>query len=182
MKDIQGTPMTSEHADLNRFIVQQLEGQYRTIKQATDDLTDEQLYYQPSADTNSIAWLIWHLSRWRDSLSAAIAGESQVWVSGGWATRFRLSETGTGLGDTLEQVTAFRPERQNLFGYADAAHRETIERVKHLPATRFDQPVEHPPGTSRPTWQALAGMCGDSYQHAGQIAYLRGMITGYGWR
>jgi hypothetical protein len=79
-------------------------------------------------------------------------------------------------------VKAFRVERENLFGYAEAAHRETIERVKHLATTRFDEPVEHPPGTSRPAWQALAGMCGDSYQHAGQIAYLRGMITGYGWR
>jgi hypothetical protein len=86
------------------------------------------------------------------------------------------------LGDTPEQVAAFRAERDILFGYVDAAHRAPIERVAHLTATRFEQPVDHPPGTSRPAWQALAGMCGDSYQHAGQIAYLRGMITGYGWR
>jgi hypothetical protein len=174
--------MTSEHVDLNRFIVQQLEAQYRTIKLATDDLTDEQLYYQPTADTNSIGWLMWHLSRWRDSLSAAMTGVSQVWASDGWAARFKLSEVGTGLGDTPEQVAAFRVERDILFGYVDAAHRATIERVTHLTTIRFEQPVEHPPGTSRPAWQALAGMCGDSYQHAGQIAYLRGMITGYGWR
>jgi hypothetical protein len=79
-------------------------------------------------------------------------------------------------------VKAFRVERENLFGYAEAAHQATIERINHLATTRFAEPVEHPPGTSRPAWQALAGMCGDSYQHAGQIAYLRGMITGYGWR
>jgi len=36
--------MTSGHVDLNRFIVQQLEAQYRTIRLATDDLTDEQWY------------------------------------------------------------------------------------------------------------------------------------------
>jgi hypothetical protein len=174
--------MASEHVDLNRFIVSQLEAQYRTIKQATDDLTDEQLYYQPTAETNSIGWLMWHLSRWRDSLSAAITGESQVWVSGGWATRFGLSEMGTGLGDTPEQVTAFRVERDLLLGYVETAHRATLERVTPLTAARFEQPVEHPPVASRPAWQALAGMCGDSYQHAGQIAYLRGMITGYGWR
>ena len=89
--------MTSDPVDLNRFIIQQLEAQYRTIKLATDDLTDEQLYYQPTADANSIEWLMWHLSRWRDSLSAAMTGVSPVWVSDGWATRFRLSEVGTGL-------------------------------------------------------------------------------------
>ena len=174
--------MASEHVDLNRFIVYQLEAQLRTIKQATEDLTDEQLYDQPEADANSIAWLMWHLSRWRDSLTAAITGEPQVWVSGGWAEQFGLAEAGTGLGDTPEQVAAFRVERERLFGYVDAAHRAAIERVTHLTATRLEQPVEHPPGASRPAWQALAGMCGDSYQHAGQIAYLRGMITGYGWR
>jgi hypothetical protein len=102
--------MTSGQVNLNRFIVRQLEAQYRTIKLATDDLTDEQLHYRPTADSNSIGWLMWHLSRWRDSLSAAITGVSQVWVSDGWATRFRLPEGGTGLGDTPEQVAAFRVE------------------------------------------------------------------------
>ncbi len=174
--------MTSDQVDLNRFIVQQLESQYHTIKLATDDLTDEQLYDQPRVDANSIGWLMWHLSRWRDSLSAAITGVPQVWVSDGWAKRCGLSETGTGLGDTPEQVAAFRVERDMLYGYLDAAHRETVKRVTQLTPTQFAQPVEHPPGTSRPAWQALAGMSGDSYQHAGQIAYLRGMITGYGWR
>ena len=72
--------MTGE-VTLNQFIIALLEAAYRSIKQATDDLTDEQLYYQPTAETNSIAWLVWHLSRWRDAVSATISGESQIWMS-----------------------------------------------------------------------------------------------------
>ncbi len=174
--------MMSDSVDVKQFIVYQLEGQYRTIKLATDDLTDEQLFYQPTADTNSIAWLIWHLSRWRDHVSAAVSGEPQVWVKDGWSTRFGLSEVGTGLGDSLEQVAALRVERETLFGYLDAAHTETMKRVTQLTSAQFEQSVEYLPGTSRVAWQALAGICGDSYQHAGQIAYLRGLITGHGWR
>jgi len=34
----------------------------------------------------------------------------------------------------------------------------------------------------RPAWRALAGVCSDSAQHSGQIAYLRGLMSGYGWR
>ena len=124
--------MASDQVDLTQFIVQQLEAQYRTIQQAIGDLTDEQLYHQPTADTNSVGWLMWHLSRWRDSLSAAITGGQQVWVSEGWAVRYGLSETGTGLGDTPEQVTAFRVSRDLLVGYVDAAHRETVARISQL--------------------------------------------------
>ncbi len=115
-------------------------------------------------------------------MSAAIVSAPQVWVREGWYKRFGLSEEGTGLGHTPEQVAAFRVKREALFGYLDAAHHETINRVASLTPAQIGQTVEYPPGASRPVWQALAGMSGDSYQHAGQIAYLRGLMTGHGWR
>lgn len=174
--------MTSEPVSLNQFLAQQLEGQYRTIKLAVDNLTDEQLSYQPTTDTNSIAWLVWHLSRWRDKISAASAGVSQIWSCDGWAKCFGLPDGATGMGDTPEQVAAFRIERDILFGYLDSTHAETVKRITQLTPTQFEQSIEYLPGSSRVAWESLAGMSGDSYQHAGQIAYLRGMIEGYGWR
>ena len=47
--------MTTEKVSLNQFIIALCESPNRWIQQATDGLTDEQLYYQPSSDTNSIA-------------------------------------------------------------------------------------------------------------------------------
>ena len=173
--------MASNAIDLNQFILALLEASTRQIKLATDGLTAEQLHYQPNADANSIAWLVWHLSRWRDRVSALISGEPQIWVSGGWAAQFRMPAEGTGLGDTLEQVTAFRSERDLLFGYLDAAHLATAARVSRITPEQFEQPAEYLPGDFRPAWRALAGVCGDSIQHTGQIAYLRGMLIGYGW-
>ena len=114
---------------LNQFIIALLEAAYRSLKQATDDLADEQLYYQPTAESNSMAWLVWHLSRWRDFISATVSGEPQIWVSAGWAQRYGMPGGRTGLGDTPAQVTAFRVERAMLFGYVDAAHQRTIERI-----------------------------------------------------
>jgi hypothetical protein len=52
--------------DLNQFIIALLEAAYRSLKRATDDLTDEQLYYQPTPEANSIAWLVWHVARCED--------------------------------------------------------------------------------------------------------------------
>ena len=47
--------MTTEHIDLNRFIVDRLDASYLWIERLRDDITDEQFYYQPTADSNSIA-------------------------------------------------------------------------------------------------------------------------------
>ncbi len=133
--------MTNEAVDLNQFIITLLEAAYRSIKQATDDLTDEQLYYQPTPESNSIAWLVWHLSRWRDAVSATISGESQIWVQEGWDQRCGIPGERTGMGDTPAQVTAFRVERAVLFGYVEAAHQRTVERVSQLTPTQLGQSI-----------------------------------------
>ena len=174
--------MSSEAVDLNQFIITLLEGAYRALTQATAGLSDEQLYYQPTPETNSIAWLLWHLSRWRDASSAGISGEPQVWVSEGWAARYDMPETRTGMGDTPAQVTAFRVERAALFGYVEAAHHATVKRVAALTPAQLQQTILSPSGEPRAAWRALAGVCSDSAQHSGQIAYLRGLLSGYGWR
>ena len=174
--------MISESVDLNQFIIALLEASYRSFTQATAGITDEQLYYQPTAETNSIAWLVWHLSRWRDAISASISDEPQVWVSAGWSKRYGMPDTRTGMGDTPAQVAAFRVERALLFGYADAAHQETVRRVANLTSGQLLQPILSYTGEQRPAWRALAGVCSDSAQHSGQIAYLRGLMSGYGWR
>lgn len=174
--------MASETIDLPHFIVTLVEGAYRTLLQATDGLTDAQLYAQPSPQTNSIAWLMWHLSRWRDAVSASVSGEPQLWEQDGWATRYGIPASRTGLGDTLEQVAAFRVERTLLFGYAEAAHQVTIARIARLTPEQLQQPVLVHTGEHRPAWRALASICSDSAQHSGQIAYLRGLFSGYGWR
>src|SRR5262252_7556613 len=107
--------MTSDAVNLNQFIIALLEASYRSLTQATEGLTDEQLSYQPTAETNAIAGLVWHLSRWRDAISATISGAPQIWVRDGWAEWFGMPSERIGLGDTPAQVTAFRVERTVLF-------------------------------------------------------------------
>lgn len=85
------------------------------------------------------------------------------------------------MGDTPAQVTAFRAEHAMLFGYVDATPHRTVERVTALTLTQLRQPIASRSGERRPAWRALVGMCGDAAQHTGQIAYLRGMMSGYGW-
>ena len=132
--------------------------------------------------TNSIAWLIWHLSRWRDKISAAIAGETEVWTGQDWHRKFGLAADRTGLGDSLEQVAAFRVERELLQGYAEAAHQALVSRIANCSLAQLEAEIEYQPGSSRPAWRALVSVVEDSAEHTGQVNYLRGMMAGHGWR
>ncbi len=53
--------MSDEQGGVNQVIVGLLERATNQIKLATDGATDEQLYYRPTTNANSIAWLVWHL-------------------------------------------------------------------------------------------------------------------------
>src|SRR5262245_3648162 len=115
--------MSGEHVRVNQVIVGLLERATNEIKLATESATDEQLYSRATTNANSIAWLVWHLSRLQDHISSSITGEAQVWHTDGWAEQFALPpdlpNEATGWGDSAEQVAAFQVERATLFGYME---------------------------------------------------------------
>ena len=174
---------TDSEVNVSQFIVAFMDGAHGTITRAVDGLTDEQMRFRPSEDTNSIVWLIWHLYRWQDRQSASVAGEEELWISGGWAERFGMTPDDTGFGDTAEQVVAFQPERDLLMGYAGAVHQAFAERLGSVTQADLNRPMESASGRGdpQPAWRSLMGICMDTMQHAGQIAYLRGLHTGIGW-
>jgi hypothetical protein len=111
-----------------------------------------------------------------------VSGKPDVWVSEGWAERYGMAAEATGLGDTAAEVAAFRPNRELLLGYYEAAHRATVEEVAGLSEEQLLTPVRYmPEGDERPSWRAFVGTARDFMEHTGQIAYLRGLVTGPGW-
>jgi hypothetical protein len=168
--------------DLKTFILAQIESGTRSVKLAMDGLTDEQLYYMPTAGTNSIAWLAWHLNRYRDAVTSAVCDELQVWVTEGWAERFGMEPDRDGIGDTPEQVAAFQPDPGMLSNYIDAVHTAGMKRIEQMTDEQLNRVGVYVFPSERPAWRALASMIGDSGQHSGQINYVRGMVSGFGWR
>ncbi len=71
----------------------------------------------PEHGSNTISWLLWHLTRVEDDHLSGITGEPQVWER--WRDRFGLpvGEHDTGFRHTPEQVASVRMERGR------AAHR-----------------------------------------------------------
>ena len=65
-----------------------------SVHAAVADLTPEQLAYRVNSDANSIAWLVWHLTRIQDDHIAGVAQTGPVWTSGSWVERFGFRSAG----------------------------------------------------------------------------------------
>jgi uncharacterized damage-inducible protein DinB len=149
------------------------------VHRAADGLTPDELAFRITDDANSVAWLLWHLTRIQDDHVAGVAGTPQVWTSQGWAERFGLpfdaSETGYGHG--REEVAAVRVESASLLtGYHDAVHDQTIEYVGGLTDDDLPRIVDRswdPPVT---LGARLVSVIADDLQHAGQAAFVRGVV------
>lgn len=150
-----------------------------TVYDAVMGLTAEQLAFRPYPAGNSIAWLVWHLTRVQDDHVADVAETGQVWESGEWAPRFGLAagSMDTGYGNTSEQVARITVKSADvLTAYYDAVHERTIRYVTTLTDADLPRIVDKswdPPVT---LGVRLVSVIDDDLQHAGQAAYLRGMI------
>ena len=150
------------------------------VHAAVDGLGPEQLAHQPAPGANSIGWLVWHLTRVQDDHLADAAGLEQVWASGPWHQDFGLpfDPTETGYGATPDEVAQVRDlTAEQLTGYLDAVHAQTVRWVKGLAPDDLDRIVDErwdPPVT---LGVRLVSVVNDDQQHVGQAAYVRGLIT-----
>ena len=158
----------------------------RTMHRVLEGVPAELLCLQPSPDTNSMAWLAWHLTRVHDDHVAALAGLPQLWASAGWHRRFGMAadDSETGTGHTPEQVTALKVDSADvLLAYADSVLERSNAFLATLAADDLDRVLNEPQYDPLPTVGVrLVSVVSDNTQHAGQIAYLRGLLEGYGWQ
>ncbi|MCL2779892.1 MAG: DinB family protein [Actinomycetia bacterium] len=153
---------------------------YARIAQSVAKALDgvgEALTWQPDPDANTIAWLIWHLTRVQDDHVSEVAGVDQEWTAGGWAARMALplADAETGYGHSAEQMRAVRAAPELLAGYHQAVSERTIAWVGSLAAADLDRIVDtrwDPPVT---LGVRLVSVLNDDMQHVGQAAYLRGL-------
>ena len=135
------------------------------------------LTYRADADANTIAWLIWHLSRVQDDHIADLAGSEQVYTGQGWAERFDLpfGPTATGYGHTSAEVATVRADAGLLGGYYDAVHTATLAYLTTLSAADLDRVVDESWTPAVTVGVRLASVLSDDLQHAGQAAFVRGL-------
>ena len=149
-----------------------------SVHAAVRGLDTDQLATKPYENGNTVAWLLWHLTRIQDDHIADAAGFEQLWTSDGWRERFGLpfERDATGYGQSPVEVAAVRTDAALLLGYHDAVCARTIEWLDSLTERDFDRVVDEswdPPVT---LGVRLVSVLADDLQHAGQAAYVRGML------
>jgi hypothetical protein len=145
---------------------------------AVNGLSDDELAFRPDGDSNSIAWLVWHLTRIQDDHIAGLEGTAQVWTTLGWAERFALplESTDTGYGHGPEDVGTVTADASLLLGYFEDVHDKTLRFVGTLAEADLTRVVDRswdPPVT---VGIRLVSVIADDLQHVGQAAFIRGIL------
>ena len=149
------------------------------VHRAVRGLTTEQLGARLDPEANSVAWLVWHLTRVQDDHLADAFGTDQVWLADGWADRFALpfAPGATGYRHGPDDVAALSgTTAELLLGYHDAVHARAVGLLSGVTGPDLDRVVDtsyDPPVT---LGVRLVSVVSDDLQHAGQAAFVRGVL------
>jgi uncharacterized damage-inducible protein DinB len=148
------------------------------VHPAVNGLSRDELAFRIDDGSNSIAWLVWHLTRIQDDHVAALYGGEQVWTAKGWIDRFDLplDPADTGYGHGPDESAKVVGEAELLLGYFEDVHEKTLQFVQSLEESELERVVDRswdPPVTVS---IRLVSVIADDLQHVGQAAYLRGVL------
>jgi hypothetical protein len=149
-----------------------------SVHHVLDGITSDDLAFRPDPEANSIGWLVWHLTRIQDDHVCGVAGTEQLWTSSGWAPRCALpfDDSDTGYAHNADQVGSVTVDAETLRGYHDAVSTMSLTFVRGLADADLDRIVDtnwDPPVTMG---VRLVSVITDDLEHAGQAAYLRGLV------
>jgi hypothetical protein len=148
------------------------------VRATAQELEPAALTWRPDPQGNTIAWLLWHLTRVQDDHLAEIAAREQVWSSQGWAQRFGLDPDAmdTGYGHSPDQVASVVLDApQMLVDYHDRVVAATRQYLADAGPEDFGRVIDasyDPPVT---VGVRLLSVTIDSLQHVGQATYVRGL-------
>lgn len=144
-----------------------------------DGIDEETLTARLGPEANTVAWLVWHLARVEDAQVADLAGSEQVWTTQGFAERFGLpfAPGATGYGQSPDEVAQVRTGAALLGEYLDAVRGVTDAYLARLQDGDLARVVDErwdPPVT---VGVRLVSILGDVLEHAGQAAFVRGVVV-----
>ena len=159
-------------------LVDQFERIRDAVYPAVNALSFEELAYRPDEQSNSISWLVWHLTRVQDQTVSALMGEEPVWTADGWFDRFALAldPSDTGFGHDPATVGTVTSAATPLLDYFEDVHQRTVGWLSSLDDTALSKVLDdtgHPPVTVE---SKLNAVIADDLQHVGQAAYVRGLV------
>ena len=156
-------------------LVHLLEDTRQVTLRQVEDLTPEEMMFQPRPDLNHPTWLLGHTIFSENGLILRwCAGESAVPEE-----YFKLFAIGT----RPQSDPSLYPDKDTLLSVLAEVHARALKVVKGLSPERLDERPEGyeemPPGAQAHFWSKAAciyGHASHEASHAGQIALLRRLL------
>ncbi len=148
------------------------------VPEVVGGLEGDDLAWQPEPGANSIAWLVWHLTRVADEYSAEYVGSAPRWTAEGWFERFALpfGPEAHGYGQSADEVAQVRVSAELLTGYHAAVAPVLAGLLGSLDQEALDRVVDENWDPRVTLGVRLVSIVDDMVQHIGQAAYVRGML------
>ena len=148
---------------------------WRSFLSEIDPLEPEEMFFRPTAEANSIAFLVWHCPRIADTAFHRSQGMSTVWEQDKWYGKFGLAETDTGTGFAPDQVAAFRPTKKLLISHLESVQKALDDGLSQMTSTDLDRPLnpENPRATLGRHIQSI--VMGHGFFHLGEVRFLKGL-------
>ena len=172
--------MMENMQDFKTAIHSAIDEYYSALNKSIDGLNDHEFKWQPTLESNSILWLMWHMARVEDRwVNQTLKNGQELWITEKWHEKFNMTEEDHGAGDDIEKIRSF-PQLpiQILKDYYDRVHDSVIKCLENSTHEDLTKEFAHKRlGSKKGDW-IWGHIIVEESQHLGQIAYIRGMIRG----
>ena len=149
------------------------------VRWSVDGLTREEISASARPECNNIAFILWHMTRAEDIwINRVILEGEEIYESSHWREKLGTPAGDSGFRYTVVQLQSWPvPEIDLLMGYAGDVRQKTLEYLDSIPREKLTDRISFL-GKSSPIGDILAHMITEIALHAGQVAYLRGLLRG----
>ena len=170
----------------NQTALSALERNWEMVTLAVAEVDEATMVSRPNDDSNSMSWLIWHMTRVADRfIHFRLTDKPQLWTADVWHDKFNMPDDPHefGLGWSDKRVAVWQsPPKAVVMAYFHAVNSVVIEYFNSLTERELRRVIPFPalPDTMT-VGEALGNLVWDNIAHGGQVAYLRGYYRGIGW-
>ena len=164
---------------LAQALVKSLDQSQGYLTRALDGLTQGEAAWSPAPESNSIAFILWHVTRVEDFfVIRVIQRQTELYEAEGWREKLGTPAKDTGFEYTLEQLQAWPvPKLEILRGYSESVRKKTLALLSSIALERLSE-VARPDRSPDTIGGILCRITTEFALHVGQIAYIRGIQRG----
>ncbi|MBA47079.1 MAG: hypothetical protein CL893_03220 [Dehalococcoidia bacterium] len=166
--------------EFKRAIISGLEEYLMLLNKSISDLSLSELRWQPSLESNSIIYLLWHMGRVEDNwINQVIGGKESVWMRNGWNKKFPFDEKDYGKGYGKQDLANLpHMDKDQLMNFYHEQRIESLKIIESLSEEDLAKKYKRLSGELKTGYWILGHVLVEESQHLGQVAYIRGMIKG----